>query len=69
MALIVLTGLCNVCSHELFLLVLRSECSTSDKALSALNKGYLICVMYCAFVLMSHCDASFYLHDVKQDLL
>lgn len=34
MALTVLTGLVwNAFSHELFLLVLRSECSTSDKAL------------------------------------
>lgn len=71
MALIILSVLLwAVYTDDLFLLVLRSECSMSDKALSALSRDYLICVMYCASVQMSQRDAGFFhLYDIDQDLL
>lgn len=48
MALISLTVLWTAYSEDLFLSVLRDEYSASDKALSALSRGNLICLRCCA---------------------
>lgn len=50
MALIILTVLWIASSEDLLISMLGDEYSASDKALSALSRGNLICVIYCAHI-------------------